>query len=222
MMSLQFIVANVQQATNSEPHNAIQGFFQDSFVKSIIIPLVLTIASTGMEYLSALPKGKASKDRIYRVWIPETNSSSSSNLTSSSTTSATLSSAVINPPDLQHFTPRAIDFLHSRSDFTHVETLITKEFSDFGSVAINLIIGAFAVDITSLLDANNTSTITGVVILVHLLFLIAILGCLLLNNMTEPINTAEKNRYVKLAILFGLIAMTIAFFVISPTPKTPI
>jgi hypothetical protein len=216
MLNLHFLMINLQSARqqSSDTGSNDHGILGNVFVTSILVPLILTGISTVLEYSSALVKGKANKDRIYRVWIQETpvNPGSATALSSGSTgNSTTANSAVASVPRIEPYSPRSIDFLYSRSDFIHVEPLISHEWSDFSSVAINLIVGAFAVDITSLLSPNSNSFLTAFVILGHLTVLGAIFLLLTSSNLTEPSQMKRKNKYVMLAIILGLIAMVIAF-----------
>jgi hypothetical protein len=221
MLNLHFLIIQLQTASqrSSDISSAEHGLLSNVFVTSILVPLILTGISTVLEYSSALVKGKASQDRIYRVWIQESNPNSATALPSSSNRSSTTTNPnVASAPKVEPYSPRSIDFLYSRSDFTHIEPLISHQWSDFSSVAINLIVGAFAVDIASLLSPNSNSFLTAFIILGHLTVLGAIFLLLTSNNLTEPSQIKTKNKYVMLAIILGLIAMIIAFLA---TPVQP-
>jgi|GEM_PF-7030885 len=180
---------------------SITEILSNSFFKSIFIPILLALLSALLEYTLGLAKGRSNQNSQYRVWVKEQDSN----------------------------TPRSyiksLNFIRSENNFIHVENLISPEWSEFGSVANSLIIGAFAVDITSLIDfhsinqtnsnvlVNQTSPILiGVILLIHLFLLLLISLFLILNNQTSPLQQSQKNNYVKLAILSGLIAMFLAYF----------
>lgn len=91
--------------------------------------------------------------------------------------------------------------------------MISLDLSDFGTLGIDLIIGAFAVDIASLINKSSDSTLIGIVLLGHLCMLIGIVLFLALGHLASPEDKFEKRGRAAAAIGLGLLAMIIAFFV---------
>jgi len=162
------------------------------FMTSVGVPTILTLASAILE---VIVKGISNDDEpYYRVWIEDTNDNK------------------IRASD------ENITFIkNGNSGLIEIEPKTSlKSISNFGSVAISLIIGAFTVDITSLLDEKGISKKIGGALLSHLLCLIAILLCLTtIHQMSYVSQTNFKNykgRWVLIAIILGFIAMMSAFF----------
>lgn len=167
---------------------------QNVFFKAIIIPIVLTIAAALLESATALVKGKCKGQYKYRAWIRQQQPDEST---------------ILVP-----LLGQSLETIRARKDVVEIEPMVNFDLADFGSLGIDLIIGAFAVDVASLVDGRANPTITGYVLIGHLLMLIGIILFLMLSHLSTPREQSDKRSRAAAAIGLGLVAMMIAFFVI--------
>jgi hypothetical protein len=171
-----------------------QEIFQNTFFRSIFIPIILTCASALLEIISMLVKGKSNGGNRYRVWVQQ------------------------DQPDGTKFTiaipHQSIDQISGRSGIVEIEQMVNLDVTDFKALGINLMLGAFSVNIASLVGNPTTTNprMTGFVLFGQLLLLVGVLLFTILCYLVPPENNSLRKRYISASILLGLIAMMISFF----------
>lgn len=164
---------------------------QNIFVKAIVVPIILAVAATLLEIASALVKGRCKEERKFRIWIRQEQADSSTTLV-----------ALLG---------QSLQDIRTRNDVVDIETMVSFDIADFGSLGIDLIIGAFAVDIASLIDARGDPRVIGIVLVGHILLLTGIVIFLMLSHHDTPEEQKNKRIKVAIAIGLGLFAMIVAF-----------
>jgi len=167
--------------------------FQNIFVKAIAVPVILAVAAALLEATSALVRGKSKGQYKYRVWIRQQQPDNTSTIV------PLLGQSLQSLPKLRNL--------------VEVEQMVNFDIADFGSLGIDLIIGAFAVDVASLIDVRSNPTVSGYVLIAHLLMLIGIVMFIMLSQLATPEELTAKRTRVAVAIGLGLLAMMTAFFV---------
>lgn len=177
----------------------LENLLQNIFFKTIIIPIILTLGSTGLESISALVKGSARGDYKYKLWIKEKRNGSEN--------------------EVWPLPNQSIDNIAAGKipDIVEIEPMFSFDLSEYGSLAINLIMGAFTVDITSLIDKQGSPVNVGGLLVIHVLLLIGILGALTWRYNASPNEIKRKRNSVLLAITLGFLAMFSAFLATSGT-----
>ncbi len=165
---------------------------QNTFVKAIVVPIILAIAATLLEAASALVKGKCKGQQKFRIWVKQKEPDNN----------------VIIVPILG----QTLQTIQKRKDIVDVETMVNFDLADFGTLGIDLIIGAFAVDVASLINTKSNTILIGYILIGHVLMLIGIVLFLALGHLASPEEQSEKRGRAAVAISLGLVAMMIAFF----------
>jgi hypothetical protein len=170
----------------------LQEILQNTFVKSIFIPILLTCASALLEITSVLVKGKSQGKNRYRIWIQQKQADGSK-----------LTIAIPH---------QSIDQIAGQSDVVEIEQMVSLDVTDFRSLGINLMLGAFSVDIASLMEKPTNPRMTGFVLFGHLLMLIGVLFFTILGQLIPPEDESTRKRHTLSSIVLGLVAMIVAFF----------
>lgn len=168
-------------------------FLQNVLLKAILIPFSLAFASAALDLTSALVRGRGQGAYKFRLWIELPTSSS-------------------HPKRIVPLLNQSLDDIQTRTDVIDVDCTVNFDLANLGSVAINLIIAAFTVDITILIEETSQPKSVGFVLLIHLLLLIGIVISLMFSEHTNPKEINQKRISVAFAILFGLAAMIAALF----------
>ena len=121
---------------------------QNVFVRAIIVPIVLACAAALLECIATLAKGRSKGQYKFRVWIEQK-----------------LDDGTTRPVPLHG---QSIGAIHARDDIVDIEPMVNFDVANFASLGIDLVVGAFAVDIASLIQAQSDMTITGYVLIVQL------------------------------------------------------
>jgi len=164
---------------------------QNIFVKAIIIPVVLAVAAALLELICGLAKGKSDGQRKFRVWTQKQENNGTI--------------------PISH---QNLDDIRKNKNIVDIELMVNVDITNFSMVAIDLIIGAFAVDITSLINTSTVPTIIGYVLIAHLMMLIGIVLFLMLSTSVPPEAHTLRKIEALIAIGLGVLAMMIAFFVV--------
>ena len=164
---------------------------QNVLLKAIFIPFSLAFAAAALDLVSALVRGTSDGPYKFRLWIEQPPSSS-------------------HPKRVVPLLKQSLDDIQTRTDVVDVDSAVSLDLANLGSVAINLIIAAFTVDITYLIDETGQPTSVGFVLLIHLLLLIGIVISLMLSEHVNPGEVNKKRIRVAFAIILGLMAMIAA------------
>lgn len=167
-----------------------------------MVPVLLSVAAVLFQLASALVKGKKKGEYKFRIWIKQPQQDGSSNIV----------------PLLG----QSLESVRLRNDIVDVDIMSSFDIADFSSIGISLVIGAFSVDIASLIANKGNPIIIGYVVLGHLFLLIGVLLFVMLCHMTEPkvIGVESKSLLLKrsraiTAIGLGFLAMMTAFLVVQ-------
>ena len=164
---------------------------QNVFVKAIVIPILFACAAALLESTAALVKGRSRGDRKFRVWIREQQEGSSS---------------VISP-----MLGQSLAAIRKREDIVDIDPMVSLDVADFASLGLDLVIGAFAIDVASLLDVQGDPIMIGYVLVGHVFALIGIILFVMLNQLARPDEQKMKRIRATIAIGLGLVAMMISF-----------
>jgi hypothetical protein len=164
---------------------------QNIFVRVIIMPVIFAVLAAGLESVAALVKGKCRGQYKYRLWIRQQQSDKST---------------VLVP-----LLGQSLQSARTLSDVVAIEPMVSFDLADFGPLAVDLIVGAFAVDIASLSGAPANPVLIGYILTGHLLLLIVIVALLMLSHQASPEELSDKRNSAAAAILLGLLAMMLAF-----------
>ena len=165
---------------------------QNVFVKAIIVPVLLALAAAILETTVALVRGISKDESKYFAWVEKQNSDGTSR--------------IIRVTD-QTFTD-----LQSRQDVLEIEQMVSFDVANFSTLGLDLVVGAFAVDVASLINATGNTTTVGFVLTGHFLMLIGILLFTVLNQLTSPNDLSTKRVRALISIGLGILAMMLAFF----------
>jgi hypothetical protein len=167
---------------------------QNLFFRAILVPILLTIAAALLETAANLAKGRSIGQYKYRIWARQKQADGSDTLVS-----------------LRNLSLETI--LESyRTTVVNIEQMVSFDVAEYGSLGIELMIGAFAVDIVSLINASCDPTITGYILIGHLLSLIGVVLFVMLNHLASPEEQSSKRIRALISISLGMSAMMIAFF----------
>jgi hypothetical protein len=164
---------------------------QNSFFRSIIIPILFTFAAALFDSTTALVKGRCKGIYKYRAWVRQEHRNGH---------------VTISP-----MMGQSLATVRERSDIVDIDTMVNFDIADFGSVGVDLIVGSFAVDIASLLRAQNDPTRIGYILIMHLFSLIGILMFLMLSQLSGPDEQKSKRILSSIAIGLGIVAMMVSF-----------
>jgi hypothetical protein len=171
---------------------------QNTFVRAIVLPTILTLCTAVLEYQIKIVKGKGDGRYRYIAWVREATEDGGMRLV---------------PYPHQSL---AKIFNHNRffRNLVDVQPMFTFQIAEFGSLAVNLAIGALAVDIVSLFDVANRQSDTAMIIVFHILMLVVIELMLIQSQITSPERIIARELQSLAAIIFGFSAMALAFFAV--------
>ncbi|MFW9917282.1 MAG: hypothetical protein ACFFGZ_16880, partial [Candidatus Thorarchaeota archaeon] len=139
-----------------------------------------------------LVKGKRSGQMRYMAWLRKQNGSGNETF--------------VRLPD------QSLEDIRSNKEIVEIDLMVSFEIADFTSIGISMVIGAFAVDIATLVNATGNPVITGYLLFGHLMMLIGILLSTMLSKLVPPQDNTNKNVKSGVAISLGILAMMLAFF----------
>jgi hypothetical protein len=169
-------------------------FIRNPFVKSIIFPIIFAVTGAILEAITALVKGKCNGNRKYRIWVREAESEASA-----------LAVPLLN---------QSIDTIRTHNNIVEIEQMVNFDISDFGGIGIKLIIGAYAIDIISLVGTQSDPNTISILLLVHLFFLMGIVYFIMNRHLASPEQLNLKRNRAAFSIGLGIFAMAITFFVL--------
>ncbi|MEW6030420.1 MAG: hypothetical protein ACOYZ8_08010 [Chloroflexota bacterium] len=177
----------------------IETLFQNIFVRTIIVPLLLTIFTALLEYQLKIMNGKGNGDYRYTAWVQQKE----------------IDGSIRIVPYPQQSLEKIIDDVKRRKiRLVGIDSMFIPSFMEFGTLALNLVMGAMAVDIASLLSVNNNRGVTGGLIVAHIGMLITVQLLLTTSSMKSPIKSIASEFQAIIAIALGFVAMAITFFAI--------
>lgn len=166
---------------------------QNTFVKAIIVPIILAFVAASAEAICALVKGRSKGQYRFRVWIRQQQEDSTSVV------------ALHN---------QSLETIRERDDVVDIDSMASFNIADFSTVGIDLAIGAFAVDVASLIEGRGNSTIITYLLVAHLGLLLGTMGFVMASQLSPPDDEKARRYSSLIAILIGLAAMILAFLVI--------
>lgn len=164
---------------------------QNTFVKAIIIPILFALAAALFESTAALVKGRGKGEYKFRVWIRQQHQNGN---------------VTISP-----MLGQSLAVVRKRLDIVDIDSMASFDVGDFASLGVDLVVGAFAVDIASLISAQGDPTRIGYVLVMHIFALIGIIMFVMLNQLAGPDEQKPRRVRASVAIGLGLVAMMISF-----------
>jgi hypothetical protein len=195
----------------------LQSLIHNIFFISVGVPVMLTLGAAFLEIVTSLAKGRCRGDGKYLVWIEVSSPQQIPASSSSSTTQGRVQ--VIKK--LQQYPNLTINEIRQRSreKIVEIETLCSISITEFNTIGIDLIIGAFSVDIAFMLAHGTNASVQvedlsklGSIVFLHLLFLIGILSSVAFAKNAAPDEEKLKGRSSFAAIILGLCSMIAAFY----------
>jgi hypothetical protein len=173
--------------------------FENTFVRTIVIPLLLTIFTALVEYQLKLVNGRADGKFEYVAWIRQKELDGSNRIV----------------PRPQQSLEKIIDDVKSnRYRLVKVEQMFSFKLSEFNSLAIDLVIGALAVDIASLFNTVNRQENIAGIIVAHIGMMVTVQLLLIQSQKTHFQKVLIREFLAFFAISVGFLAMVIAFIAI--------
>lgn len=161
------------------------------FFKAVVVPVFLALAAALLEASAALVRGKVRGSHKFRVWINQAQPDKSMSVV-----------------PLQG---QSLHALRAMDGVVDIDDMVSFDLAAFGTVGIDLIIGTFAVDITTLIDGQGNSVKLGYLVFAHLMMLVGIVMFLMLANLAGPHELKSKRVRAGVAVGLGLIAMMTSF-----------
>jgi len=176
------------------------------FIRAVVVPVVCIIVAAIIECTVAIQRGKGSGPYKYRVWVKQTE-----------------------PDGTIRTIPRVGECVGDLckldgASIVDIEQMMCFSMPEFGGIAIDLIIGALAVDLGVLINAPQTlqkgetaaqilhwSSVLGYVQLAHFAILICVIFSLIISQHLPPEDDATRRRWVLIALLLSALAMVTAF-----------
>jgi hypothetical protein len=163
---------------------------QSPFLKSVVIPILLAFLAALLQCMTLLIRGRSKGQYKFRLWVKQGRGKSTT---------------------LMPVPHQRIQDIRNHKQAVDIERMPSLDWGDFTSVGIDLILGAFAVDIVSLTGGQKNSILTPYLLFIHLLMLVGVLLFLMLGQVAPPEDRQRKTTTV-MATVLGTVAMMLSFF----------
>lgn len=174
------------------PQLELEVLLQDQLVKVIVIPIMLAIFSVLVEQAPKLAKGWGQGRYKYKVWMRQPSSAGQKTFFS---------------VDRQSFE----DVVRMQRSVIDVEQMTSFSISEFSSVAINLIVSTFAVDIAAITNPSSEPINVAALLTIHLVLLAGVIIFLIAAQRAHPEDGKTRRNWTILAIILSFIAIMSAF-----------
>jgi len=105
--------------------------------------------------------------------------------------------------------------LQEHKEIQHIEPTVRFSIASFSSLGLDLVMGAYAIDVASLIQNEGAPTYLGIAVIVQLVMLIAVVCCMQINQSTPPYQPVSGKLSALGAIFFGLVAMMSSFLALD-------
>jgi len=169
----------------------MKDILQDPIVRAITIPIIFALAAALFESTAALVKGRSKGDYKFRIWVRQDDGNGHSTI------------AAVQG--------QSISSILRHTDIVDIDSMVSFDLADFATLGIDLVVGAFAIDVASLLSSDVSPTSIGLALVMHVFALIGIIMFVMLTQLANPTEVKTKRIRASVAIGLGLIAMMISF-----------
>lgn len=160
--------------------------FENLFVKAIVVPLVITLTSAILEIAPLMIHGTTSRgESKYVVWLAKGRSRK---------------------------TDQTIADIRATKEVIDIDKMTGFHVTNFRSLPINLVMAAFTVDISALVNNQNNGAVSGYIFMGHLFLLVTIIILCLYRESISPQEAKKRAFHSLLPIIVGFLAMITAFF----------
>ncbi len=170
-------------------------FFQNSVTQVLVIPIILALISAFFSLLPELARGVSIGGKNYRLWVKQQGRGSGS----------------LSPVSQQSLGDIRRNFL-TINTINDIEQLVRVEFCEFAYVGLDLIIGAFTIDLILLIKNSTAAAYVGARFILHLIFLSMIICLLIIRNYKSSDQNKDKTKLTLFAIILGVVAIAISFW----------
>jgi|GEM_PF-6572662 len=171
------------------------------FIRSIVIPIFLALTVAYLKPTVDLVKGRMKQcsgdpqDHCkFRIWV-----------------------GANGRPPYRPITDQSIRHIVQthKLDTVAIQPLPDFSFGELATVGLDLLVGAFAIDLASLIASNPTQvSLFPMIFMLHLVLFVPIILVQMLNHLDSPGLSQARNRRAVISLGLGLVAMMTAFMMV--------